>query len=50
MRLCSEQMTRIAEALPGDSRVREQLLGNARWWQLSATFPRYGAYPGEHFV
>jgi hypothetical protein len=29
-------MNRIAESLPEHSRVRGQMLANARWWHLSA--------------
>jgi hypothetical protein len=36
MRLAAQQMTRIAESLPEHSRVRGQMLANARWWHLSA--------------
>jgi hypothetical protein len=39
MRLAAVQMSRIALGLPAESKVRRQMMQNARWWRLSAVHP-----------
>ena len=39
MRLAAVQMSRIARGLPAESKVRRQMMQNARWWRLSAVHP-----------
>jgi hypothetical protein len=39
IRLAAVQMSRIARGLPAESKVRRQMMQNARWWRLSAVHP-----------
>jgi hypothetical protein len=51
MRLAAAQMSRIALGLPAGSKVRRQMMQNARWWRLSAVHPSTsGQQRGEFSV
>ena len=51
MRLAAVQMSRIARGLPAESKVRRQMMQNARWWRLSAVHPSTtGQQRGEFSV
>jgi len=51
MRLAAAQMSRIALGLPAGSKIRRQMIQNARWWRLSAVHPSTsGQQRGEFSV